>query len=78
MNKDRWSVTHSPTPPRDAKQLAVISALLCRLLREEVSEQLALGSEALTALAADWRKLLFQEATDAHSHSQCARTARRA
>jgi len=54
-----------PTPPRDAKQLAVTSARLCRLLREEVTEQLALGSEALTALATDWRKLLFPEATDA-------------
>ena len=54
-----------PSPPRDAKQLAVTSARLCRLLREEVTEQMALGSEALTALATDWRKLLFPEATDA-------------
>lgn len=54
-----------PNPPRDAKQLAVTSARLCRLLREEVTEQMALGSEALTALAKDWRKLLFPEATDA-------------
>lgn len=41
-----------------------MSAQLCRLLRDEVSEQLALGSEALTALAVDWRKLLFPDATD--------------
>ena len=53
-----------PIPPRNAKDLARISARLCRLLRDEVSEQLALGSEALTALATDWRKLLFPEATD--------------
>jgi hypothetical protein len=56
----RWQ----PVPPRDAKQLAEVSARLCRLLRDEVTEQLSLGSQALTALAADWRHLLFPEATD--------------
>jgi hypothetical protein len=53
-----------PIPPRDARQLAEVSARLCRLLRDEVTEQLSLGSSALTALAADWRHLLFPEATD--------------
>ena len=53
-----------PIPPRSAKDLARVSARLCRLLRDEVTEQLALGSPALTALAVDWRKLLFPEATD--------------
>jgi hypothetical protein len=57
----RWQ----PMPPRDAKELARTSARLCRLLRNEVTEQLSLGSPALTALAADWRKLLFPDATDA-------------
>lgn len=52
-----------PIPPSSAKQLAELSARLCRLLRDEVTEQLALGSPALTALAVDWRKLLFPEAT---------------
>ncbi len=52
-----------PIPPGSAKQLAEVSARLCRLLRDEVTEQLALGSPALTALAVDWRKLLFPEAT---------------
>jgi len=56
----RWE----PIPPRSAKELARISARLCRLLRDEVAEQLALGSEALTGLAKDWRMLLFPEATD--------------
>src|ERR1043166_2975017 len=56
----RWQ----PIPPRDAKQLAEVSARLCRLLRDEVTEQLSLGSQALTALAADWRHLLFPDATD--------------
>ncbi len=56
----RWE----PIPPRSAKELARVSARLCRLLRDEVTEQLALKNEALTALAVDWRKLLFPEATD--------------
>ncbi|MGH7174180.1 MAG: N-6 DNA methylase, partial [Gemmataceae bacterium] len=56
----RWE----PIPPGNAKELANVSARLCRLLRAEVAEQLALGSPALTALAADWRKLLFPEASD--------------
>jgi hypothetical protein len=56
----RWK----PIPPRNARELAHTSALLCRLLRDEVIEQLALGSPALTSLAADWRKLLFPDATD--------------
>jgi len=56
----RWK----PEPPRNAHDLARMSARLCRLLRDEVTEQLAAGSEALTALATDWRKLLFPNATD--------------
>ena len=56
----RWE----PIPPRNAKDLAHTTARLCRLLRDEVTEQLALKSEALTALATDWRKLLFPDATD--------------
>lgn len=56
----RWQ----PLPPRSARDLAHTTARLCRLLRAEVTEQLALGSEALTGLATDWRKLLFPEATD--------------
>jgi hypothetical protein len=35
-----------PVPPRTAMQLADISAGLCRLLRDEVSEQMALGEGA--------------------------------
>jgi hypothetical protein len=37
-----------PIPPRSARQLAEISARLCRLLRDEVIEQMQLGSPALT------------------------------
>ncbi len=56
----RWE----PIPPRSAKELAQVAARLCRLLRDEVTEQLALKSPALTSLAEDWRKLLFPEAND--------------
>lgn len=56
----RWE----PIPPKSAPELAKVSARLCRLLRDEVTEQLAEKSPALTALAADWRKLLFPEAND--------------
>ena len=56
----RWE----PIPPKSAAELANVSARLCRLLRDEVTEQLAERSPALTALAADWRKLLFPEAND--------------
>jgi hypothetical protein len=54
-----------PIAPKNAKQLAQVSARLCRLLRDEVVEQMALGSPALTGLAQDWRKLLFPQADDA-------------
>lgn len=56
----RWE----PIPPNSPAELANVSARLCRLLRDEVVEQLAQQSPALTALAADWRKLLFPEAND--------------
>lgn len=56
----RWE----PIPPQSAKDLAHTTARLCRLLRDEVTEQLDLKSEALTSLATDWRKLLFPDATD--------------
>lgn len=58
----RWA----PIPPKTAKKLAEVSARLCRLLRDEVIEQMALGNPGLTALAQDWRKLLFPQADDAH------------
>lgn len=57
----RWE----PIAPTSPSALAEISAGLCRLLRDEVTEQLAAGTEALTGLAEDWRRLLFPEASDA-------------
>jgi hypothetical protein len=56
----RWN----PAPPRTAKKLAEVCARLCRLLRDEVVEQMAHGNAGLTALAQDWRKLLFPQADD--------------
>ena len=57
-------LTWKPIPPQSARALAQTTARLCRLLRDEVTEQLSLKSPALTGLATDWRKLLFPEATD--------------
>jgi hypothetical protein len=57
----RWE----PIPPKTAKQLAQVSARLCRFLRDEVVEQMARGSPGLTGLAEDWRRLLFPQADDA-------------
>lgn len=56
----RWE----PVPPTTARALAEVSAGLCRLLRDEVTEQLALRTPALTGLADDWRRLLFPDATN--------------
>ncbi len=53
-----------PIPPRTPKQLADLTARVCRLMRDEVAEQVALGNPALTNLAEEWRKLLFPEADE--------------
>lgn len=53
----------APVPPRSAKQLAEVTARLCRLLRAEVAEQLDRADPTLTGLYDDWRHLLFPEAT---------------
>lgn len=53
-----------PIPPRSARELAEISARLCRFLRDEVVEQMGRGSKPLTELAKDWRMLLFPHASD--------------
>ena len=53
-----------PIAPRNAKQLAQISARLCRLLREEVAEELEHNNPGLTSLAGEWRNLLFPDASN--------------
>ncbi|MGD1036381.1 MAG: type ISP restriction/modification enzyme [Roseiarcus sp.] len=55
----------APQPPPNAKSLAEVSARLCRLLRDEVVEQMAQGQQSLLSLREDWRKLLFPNADDA-------------
>ncbi|MCZ8180888.1 MAG: N-6 DNA methylase [Rhizobium sp.] len=57
--------TWTPQAPKNPRRLAEVSARLCRLLRDEVSEQLERGNVALSGLAQDWRKLLFPQADDA-------------
>ncbi len=54
----------TPQPPPNAKSLAENSARLCRLLRDEVVEQMGEGQASLLALRDDWRKLLFPNASD--------------
>jgi hypothetical protein len=53
-----------PQPPANARELAQTSARLCRLLREEVLEQIHLGHASLLHLKKDWRQLLFPDASD--------------
>ncbi|HEX8414174.1 MAG TPA: hypothetical protein VF637_09860, partial [Sphingomicrobium sp.] len=57
-------LTWQPLPPRNARELAGISARLSRFLRDEVMEQMDRGSKPLKELAHDWRSLLFPEAND--------------
>ena len=54
-----------PIPPRSPRDLAEITARLCRLLRDEVTEELSRNLPALTSLGNDWRTLLFPDADDA-------------
>ena len=55
----------NPVPPRTAKDLAEVAARLCRLLRDEVVEELGRENASLSALAKEWRDLLFPKADDA-------------
>src|SRR5690606_37139988 len=54
----------SPITPKTPQKLAEISARLCRLLRDEVAEELERNNPSFTGLKNDWRKLLFPEATN--------------
>ncbi|MFM0131230.1 type ISP restriction/modification enzyme [Paraburkholderia sediminicola] len=53
-----------PQSPHSVKELAVVAARMCRLLRDEVTEQLALDSPVFKGFASDWRTMLFPEASD--------------
>lgn len=63
----------TPIAPRSAKQLAVSSARLCRLLRQEVAE-LMNESSGLKSLQSDWRDLLYPTATNEEFADQYAQT----
>ncbi len=52
-----------PVAPKDARQLADVSAKLCRLLRDEITEQLSVKNRSLTALYKDWCKVFFPDAS---------------
>lgn len=54
----------TPIAPRSPQALAQMSARLCRLLRDEASEQLAIKNPELHALMNDWKGLLFPEASE--------------
>jgi hypothetical protein len=54
-----------PIVPRTAKQLAELLAPLCRMLRDDVLDAIAKRSDAMRSVAADWRRYLFPEASDA-------------
>jgi len=53
-----------PVSPKKPAELASTAARLCRFLRDEVLEQLEADNAELKGLAADWRALLFPDASD--------------
>lgn len=70
-----------PTAPRGAAELARTTARLCRLLRAEVVEVLAEeakrpggATRPFSDLAADWRHLLFPDASDERFADSYAQT----
>jgi Type ISP C-terminal specificity domain/N-6 DNA Methylase len=58
-------LTWAPIAPKTVKELARISARLCRFLRDEVIEQLGVKNAKLSELKDDWKALLFPDADDA-------------
>ena len=58
-------LTWAPIAPKTVKELARISARLCRFLRDEVIEQLGVKNAKLAELKDDWKALLFPDADDA-------------
>lgn len=53
-----------PIVPKTARQLAELLAPLTRMLHDDVLEALRKRSEAMLAVARDWRRYLFPEASD--------------
>jgi len=63
-----------PIVPESASQLARQLAPLCRLLRNEVREQLEDPDSVLSRLAGEWRELLFPGANDDQFSDEYAQT----
>lgn len=63
-----------PIVPESASQLARQLAPLCRLLRNEVREQLEDHDSVLSRLAGEWRELLFPGANDDQFSDEYAQT----
>lgn len=57
-------LTWTPIAPRNARELARMSARLCRLLRDEALERLEAKDKKFADLRSDWRQILFPEAKD--------------
>lgn len=53
-----------PYVPRGPRELAELSARMCRLVRDEVRDQLTVGSATLAHLHRDWRTTLVPGADD--------------
>jgi len=53
-----------PIIPKNVKDLAVLLAPLCRMLRDDVTDALKDPQSPLVQLAEDWRELLFPDASD--------------
>lgn len=53
-----------PIIPKDVKDLAVLLAPLCHMLRDDVTDALKDQQSPLVQLAKDWRQLLFPDASD--------------
>lgn len=66
-----------PTDRRGGLDLPAFASLLaplCRFLRDEVTDGLAAAGSPLRQLAADWRQLLFPDATDSQFADAYAQT----
>lgn len=63
-----------PIVPKTARQLAELLAPLTRMLHDDVLEALRKRSEAMLAVARDWRRYLFPEASDQEFADSYAQT----
>jgi len=67
-------ITWNPIAPDEPEGLAALLAPLCRMLRDDVTDALTDNSSPLTAIANDWRQLLFPDASNARFADAYAQT----